>query len=103
MQHVKYVENQGLNGFQTKYWKPPLTLSPARYNPQRNRSLFKLILCRTLIKNRKMSTDHPHVNRRIDIPPDEAIKPPLTFGEFPLDEAVLESKNIQNFKIKPEL
>jgi hypothetical protein len=50
-----------------------------------------------------MSTDHPHVNRRIDIPPDEAIKPPLTFGEFPLDEAVLESKNIQNFKIKPEL
>jgi hypothetical protein len=38
-----------------------------------------------------MSTNHPHVNRANDATPDEEINPPSTFGNFPLDEAVLES------------
>jgi hypothetical protein len=43
-----------------------------------------------------MSTDHPHVNRANDAPPDEDIKPPNTFGNFPLDEAVIESGRIRS-------
>ena len=38
-----------------------------------------------------MSTNHPHVNRANDAMPEEDIKPPSTSGNFPLDEAVLES------------
>jgi hypothetical protein len=38
-----------------------------------------------------MSTNHPHMNRANDAAPDEDIKPPMTFGNFPLDEAVIES------------
>ncbi|KAJ5958774.1 uncharacterized protein N7479_005924 [Penicillium vulpinum] len=46
-----------------------------------------------------MSTDHPHVNRQNDVTPEEAIKPPSTFGNFPLDEAVLEKLPIPGTRV----
>ncbi|KAH8586371.1 hypothetical protein B0O99DRAFT_748375 [Bisporella sp. PMI_857] len=38
-----------------------------------------------------MSTNHPHVNQKNDAMPEEDIEPPSAFGDFPLDEAVIES------------
>ncbi|KAK2787219.1 hypothetical protein FQN52_007308 [Onygenales sp. PD_12] len=46
-----------------------------------------------------MSTDHPHVNRPNNVMPEEAIKPPRTFGNFPLDEAVLEKLPIPGTRV----
>ena len=34
---------------------------------------------------------HPHANTDNMIPPNEAIKPPSTYGAFPLDEAIVKS------------
>ena len=38
-----------------------------------------------------MSKNHPHVNSANDSIPDKDIKPPSIFGNFPLDEAVIDS------------
>jgi hypothetical protein len=47
-----------------------------------------------------MSTDHPHVNRTNNLIPEEAIKPPKIFGNFHLDEAVIESETIATAGLK---
>jgi hypothetical protein len=39
-----------------------------------------------------MSHDHPHANRANDAALDEDIKPPRTFGNFDLDDAVIDGK-----------
>jgi hypothetical protein len=37
-----------------------------------------------------MSTNHPHVNRDNKAIPVDAIQPPKIYGNFKLDEAVIE-------------
>lgn len=39
-----------------------------------------------------MNRDHPHMNRANDVAPEEVIKRPKTFGNFNLDDAIIESK-----------
>ena len=46
-----------------------------------------------------MSTDHPHMNRTNDAAPEVAIKPPKTFGNFNLDDAIIESESVANFYV----